>query len=73
MDVAASEFFKEGVYDLDFKNPASAPESKVTGVQLAQIYKQFCNDYPLVSIEDPFDQDDWDSYSAMTADIGAAC
>lgn len=35
MDVAASEFYKDGIYDLDFKNPASAPESKLTGAQLA--------------------------------------
>jgi enolase len=55
MDVAASEFYKEGVYDLDFKNPASAPESKIPGTQLAELYKAFCRDYPLVSIEDPFD------------------
>jgi len=31
MDVAASEFYKDGLYDLDFKNPDSKPESKITG------------------------------------------
>jgi hypothetical protein len=87
MDVAASEFFKDGVcvlsanvrehcasyclsrYDLDFKNPASAPESKISGAALADMYRSFIADYPIVSIEDPFDQDDFASYTALTASV----
>lgn len=69
MDVAASEFYKEGKYDLDFKNPNST--SIITGEELAQIYMKFTEDYPMVSIEDPFDQDDWESYTALTAAIGS--
>lgn len=72
MDVAASEFFKKEdgkeIYDLDFKTEGST--KKVSGEQLAQMYKDFCSKYPMVSIEDPFDQDDWKSYNALTADIG---
>lgn len=46
MDVAASEFYKDGKYDLDFKNPASAPDQHLTGTQLADLYKSFIKDYP---------------------------
>lgn len=67
MDTAASEFYKEGKYDLDFKNPQSDPSKWLTGPQLADLYKSFVADYPIVSIEDCFDQDDWDNWSAFTA------
>merc|ERR1712113_114549 len=69
-DVAASEFFKEGKYDLDFKNPASTPDTWKTGVELMDLYKEWITKYPMISIEDPFDQDDWESYSKMQAAIG---
>ena len=68
MDSAASEFFKDGKYDLDFKNPNPDPSKKLTGSQLADLYKEFIKEYPIVSIEDCFDQDDWDNWSALTAD-----
>lgn len=68
MDSAASEFFKDGKYDLDFKNPSPDPSKKLTGSQLADLYKEFIKEYPIVSIEDCFDQDDWDNWSALTAD-----
>jgi enolase len=72
MDVAASEFYKaeESKYDLDFKNPANDGSQKVTGAQLAEIYRNFTTNFPVVSIEDPFDQDDWDSYAALTESLG---
>jgi|LauGreSuBDMM15SN_2_FD.fasta_scaffold198440_2 enolase len=56
-------------YELGFKNPASAPESKITGAALADMYRSFIADYPIVSIEDPFDQDDFDSYPSLTASV----
>ncbi|KAL0484165.1 enolase [Acrasis kona] len=70
MDVAASEFYKDGVYDLDFKNSESDGSQKLSGEQLGNLYKEFINDYPVISIEDPFDQDDWESYAKLTADVG---
>jgi len=69
MDVAASEFLKEGSYDLDFKNPSSKGKNKLSGVQLGDFYKQLIKDFPIVSIEDPFDQDDWSSWSALTPSV----
>jgi len=69
MDVAASEFFKEGKYDLDFKNKESDPAKWVTSDQLIDLYKSFVEKYPVISIEDPFDQDDWAAYTKMTETI----
>ncbi|KAJ1342425.1 phosphopyruvate hydratase [Batrachochytrium salamandrivorans] len=69
MDVAAAEFYKDGMYDLDFKNPASDKSQHLTGEQLADLYRSFVHDYPIVSIEDPFDQDDWESYHKLTQSV----
>jgi enolase len=65
MDVASSEFYKEDAkkYDLDFKNPESDPEKWITYEQLAELYENLCNKYPIVSIEDPFAEDDWEAWS----------
>ncbi|KAL1272595.1 hypothetical protein QQF64_028457 [Cirrhinus molitorella] len=65
MDVAASEFYRDGKYDLDFKSPDD-PERYITPDELADLYKSFVQDYPVVSIEDPFDQDDWDAWTNFT-------
>jgi len=67
MDVAASEFLnKDGTYNLDFKNAdASGPESQLSGEGLAQMYADLCKDYPIQSIEDPFDQDDYTNYDVL--------
>jgi len=66
MDVAASEFHKSGKYDLDFKNPASDPSNFLSSDKLGDLYQEFIKGYPMVSIEDPFDQDDWDAWSKLT-------
>ncbi len=70
MDVAASEFFKDGKYDLDFKNPKNNGSMVKSGDEMVELYKNFTNEYGLISIEDPFDQDDWDSYKKLTSQIG---
>ena len=69
MDCAASEFFKNGKYDLDFKNPESDPNTYISSDDLLEMYKMFCSKYPVVTIEDPFDQDDWDSFAKMTSTV----
>lgn len=43
---------------------------KISGDKLKDLYKTFVTEYPIVSIEDPFDQDDWEHYGKMTAEIG---
>ncbi|KAI5862099.1 phosphopyruvate hydratase [Durotheca rogersii] len=73
MDVASSEFYKEDVkkYDLDFKNPDSDPAKWITYEELAALYSDLAKKYPIVSIEDPFAEDDWEawSYFYKTQDI----
>lgn len=66
MDVAASEFFKNGKYDLDFKNAASDSSLWLDGDSLSNLYQEFIREYPMVSIEDPFDQDDWEAWTKLT-------
>lgn len=65
MDVASSEFYKpeEKKYDLDFKNPDSDPSKWISYEQLADQYKSLAAKYPIVSIEDPFAEDDWEAWS----------
>lgn len=69
MDVAASEFHKDGKYDLDFKNPNSDPNAYLTPEKLADLYREFIKDYPIVSIEDPFDQDHWDAWTSFLSSV----
>ncbi|KAI9344128.1 enolase [Pilaira anomala] len=68
MDCAASEFYKEGKYDLDFKNPNSDKSKWLDGKELTALYNSFAEKYPIVSIEDAFDQDDWSAWSHLAAE-----
>jgi len=70
MDIAASEFYNEKtkLYDLGWKTKESGKE--ITGVQLMNKYKQLAEKYPIVSIEDPFEQNDFESYTMMNKEIG---
>jgi len=72
MDVAASEFYKQegSVYDLDFKTKNNDGKSIKTSDQLSQLYQEFVNEFPVISIEDPFDQDDWTAYSKLNSTVG---
>ncbi|MCO5558307.1 hypothetical protein L7F22_011886 [Adiantum nelumboides] len=66
MDVAASEFLtKNGKYDLDFKEQPNDGSNILSGEALGNLYKGFVKDFPIVSIEDPFDQDDWNSWAGL--------
>jgi enolase len=73
MDVAASEFCKEKngqrFYDLDFKNPNDDDSRLITGDQLADLYRSYISQYPIESIEDGFDQDDWENWSKFKASV----
>jgi len=74
MDTAASEFWNSELnkYDLDFKSPAGDPADNQrykTPAELGDVYRGFIAEYPIVSIEDPFDQDDWEGYTNFTASV----
>ena len=77
LDVAASEFKVEGedAYDLDFKTSGADKDlsAKKTGDEMVAYYKQMAENYPIVTIEDPFDQDDWGNWTKLNADVGAGC
>lgn len=71
VDSAASEFFtKTGNYDLNFKIENNDGKAVVTPDQLAAEYQEFVSKYPVITLEDPFDQDDWKAWSKITATLG---
>lgn len=69
LDVASSEFKVEGkdAYDLDFKSSQGDPSMVLTGDEMVSLYQKLISEYPIVTIEDPFDQDDWENWSKITA------
>jgi enolase len=73
MDVASSEFYVDGKYDLNAKIRKSPDEPMLSGAELADFYKSLIRDYPIESIEDAFDQDDWESWTAFTSSVGKEC
>ena len=62
MDVAATEFFKDGKYHVE--GTARSTE------QMIELYAQLAKDFPIVSIEDPLAEDDWDSWVHFTSAMG---
>ncbi|KAJ4725665.1 Enolase [Melia azedarach] len=60
IDVAATDFCKGTKYDLDFKSPNKSGQNFKSGEDMIEMYKELCADYPIVSIEDPFDKEDWE-------------
>jgi enolase len=71
MDVASSEFFVDGKYDLDKKirTPQSTSQP-ISGKELGQFYKDLCSKFPIKSIEDAFEQDDWENWISFTKEVG---
>lgn len=70
LDVASSEFYHDNKYDLDFKNPKSDPTKWLTGEELSDLYISLIKEYPIVSIEDPFAEDDWDAWVHFFSKVG---
>ena len=64
IDVAASEFYHDGFYDLVGEN------KKLTTDQLIDFYEELINKYPIISIEDPLDENDWEGFSKITERLG---
>jgi len=63
MDCAASEFFKAGEYSIDGKT--------LSNVELIDYYDELVNSYPIVLIEDPFEQDSYDDFARLTSRLSA--
>lgn len=60
IDVAATEFCIGTKYDLDFKSPNKSGQNFKSGEDMINMYKELCAEYPIISIEDPFDKEDWE-------------
>ena len=64
IDAAASELFKDNFYTLKGQN------KKYSSDELVIFWENICNKFPIVSIEDPFDENDWDGFKELTKRIG---
>jgi enolase len=62
LDVAATEFFRDGAYQFEKQSQNTA--------QMTEFYSKLLDAYPLVSIEDPLSEDEWDGWAELTAAIG---
>ncbi|MEO8284375.1 MAG: phosphopyruvate hydratase, partial [Pseudarthrobacter sp.] len=62
LDVASSEFFKDGAYQFEGK--------ALSATEMSAYYAELVADYPLVSIEDPLDENDWEGWKTLTDAIG---
>ncbi|MDP9998141.1 MULTISPECIES: phosphopyruvate hydratase [Pseudarthrobacter] len=62
LDVASSEFFKDGAYQFEGK--------ALSATEMSAYYAELVADYPLVSIEDPLDENDWEGWKTLTDTIG---
>ena len=63
LDVAATELFSDNKYSYNSK--------KLVTNELIEVYEKLVNEYPIISIEDPLDEDDWDAWSLLTSKIGS--
>lgn len=64
IDVAASEFYKDGKYNLVGENKILSTE------ELINYYEELINEYPIISIEDPVDENDWEGFKLITEKLG---
>ena len=64
IDVAASEFYKDGKYEL------VGEERSLTTDELIDFFEELVNKYPIISIEDPVDENDWEGFRKITERIG---
>ena len=62
LDVAAQEFLHDDGYHIDGE--------VLSGENLVETYARWADEHPIISIEDPFGEDDWDSWSSLTREIG---
>ncbi len=67
LDVAASEFYQKSKYFLSGESLIFKAES------LIKYYSDLINNYPIISIEDGLDEDDWEGWKIMTSEIGKKC
>lgn len=64
LDCAASEFYSDGKYDLGFKQQSHC---RLSASELKDFYVELVNEWPIISIEDPFDEDDLEAWKGLVA------
>ncbi len=64
MDPAASEIYEDGLYNMKVEG------KKLTGAEMVEFYVDLVNKYPIISIEDGLDEDDWDTWTLMMERLG---
>ena len=65
LDVAASEFYNDGIYDIKGEN------KKLTASELVEYYKNLVSEYPIISIEDGMAEDDYEGWILLTKELGS--
>lgn len=65
LDIAGSELFAEGRYQLKLENRSLSP------LAFFNLMRQWCSDYPILSLEDPFSEDDRDNWAKLTQEVGS--
>ncbi len=70
LDCASSELFNEGDRK-GYKFWKSSPEKVLNSDEMIALFKEWINKYPIVSIEDPLDQNDWGGYVKITKELGS--
>jgi len=68
LDCASSEFFKDGYYDYSIFE--SGNNSKLTSEEQVNFLVELCDKYPIISIEDGMDENDWDGWKLLTEKVG---
>jgi enolase len=64
LDAASSEFYKDGLYDL------ASEGRKLTSAEFADLLEAWVNKYPIITIEDGMDENDWEGWKLLTDKIG---
>ena len=64
LDAASTEFYKDGKYHLEGEGKVLSSD------EMVEYYKDLCNAYPIVSIEDGLGEDDWAGWTKLTAELG---
>ena len=64
LDPAASEIYSDGLYNLEIEG------RKLTGEEMVDFWSDWCDRYPIISIEDGLDENDWENWSRLVAKIG---
>jgi enolase len=65
LDPAASSFFKDGAYEL-----AKSGQGTKSSSEMVELYRQWCDRYPIISIEDGLDENDWAGFGEMMKELG---